>query len=407
MYKITVTAEDVGKKYTFETSQPSGAERLDTYIRLFNASGTQLAYDDDGGTGAYACLDYTFSVAGTYYLGICECDTQDYNPNVETPGTSYVVQYALSITAMSTVSLLTVTGGSNSLVISWTAPLPVGSELQFKKVGDKWTTWEGNFAGTSTTIPGLVAGTYEVQLVDANGNNLFTESGVVVAASGKSAPTALKPKAKVEKQVATINSVTVSWAAKKATAESNARYVVSYSVKEGKIWTEEGKFSTSGNNHLFTGLKPGTSYRITITAVNANGEAGTNKKGKPTSVVTVTAKTLKYTAVKVSKPVKFTTEGSWKVAATITLPKKVPAGATYANYELYQDMGKKAPVQFVRVDETDFTVVSTTLTTTLTIDWSKLGLVDTAKNNFVLRAVTDGKESADAKITIKFSKLKA
>jgi hypothetical protein len=98
--------------------------------------------------------------------------------------------------------------------------------------------------------------------------------------------------------------------------------------------------------------------------------------------------------------VKFTEEGSTMVSATIAPPKKVPSGATYESYSLYLDMGKKAAVRFVAI--TDFTVFGNTLT----IDWSKLGLIDTASNKFVLRTVTDGVESLDAKLTIKFSALK-
>jgi len=151
---------------------------------------------------------------------------------------------------------------------------------------------------------------------------------------------------------------------------------------------------------LVDGLKPSTSYKFSITAVNTNGEFGKNKAGKVTSVVSITAKTLKYTAVKVSKLVKFTAgNGTARVEATVTPPKQVPAGATYVSYNLYFDMGKKAPMQFIRI--TDFTISPDGKT--LTIDWSKLGFSDTATNKFVLRAVTNGVESVGAKLTIKFS----
>jgi len=111
--------------------------------------------------------------------------------------------------------------------------------------------------------------------------------------------------------------------------------------------------------------------------------------------------TVKYTAVKVSKLMKFTTaNGAARVEATVKPPAKVPAGANYVNYNLYQDMGKNATVQFVPI--TNFTVVGNTLT----INWSALGLSDTASNKFVLRAVTNGVESVGAKFTIKFSALK-
>ena len=89
----------------------------------------------------------------------------------------------------------------------------------------------------------------------------------------------------------------------------------------------------------------------------------------------------------------------WRTVTPLK-PNKVPAGASYENFNLYLDMGTKAPERFVSV--TDFTIEENTLT----IHWSALGFDETTSNKFVLRAVTDGVESADAKITIKFSTLK-
>jgi len=302
---------------------------------------------------------------------------------------------------------LTVTSNANnSVAISGLNSLPEGSVLQFKQEGGDWTTWIANNAENTTTIPGLAPGEYEVRVVDAQKNISYTDNAitVTVAASSVPAPMALKPKAKVDKKAATINSVTVAWPdTKKMTAQSNTRYVVSCSVKVGKNWVEVEQVSTADRTHTFTGLNPNTSYRVTVAAVNANGEFGTNKKGnKVTSVANITAKTLKYAAVKVSKLVRTEVDGVSKVEAAIAPPKKIPAGADYVDYHLYLDMGKKADMQFVPV--TDFAVSSDGKT--LTINWSELGLVDTASNKFVLHAVTDDVESVGAKFTIKFSALK-
>ena len=138
-----------------------------------------------------------------------------------------------------------------------------------------------------------------------------SDSGIAPLADAPAA-NALKPKVKVDKQAATISTVTASWTDhKNATPSSNAGYEVSYSIKEGKNWTvvESSKFRTSEKTHTFIGLKPGTSYRITVTALNADGEPGTNKKGKVTSLVNATAKTEKYAAVKkLTATVNITTE---------------------------------------------------------------------------------------------------
>ena len=102
---------------------------------------------------------------------------------------------------------------------------------------------------------------------------------------------------------------------------------------------------------------------------------------------------------------KFTAEdGAARVEATIKPPKKVPAGAAYDCYNLYHVIGNaKSTVNFHAPIGTEFFTITNGI---LTINWSKLGLVDTASNKFVLRAVTDGVESVSTKITIKFSTLK-
>jgi len=77
LYKLTVSQADVdaGRVYTFETSQLS----FDGFIRLFNAAGTQLAYDDDSGDDGDR-LVYKFTTAGVYYLGISSYNNRNYDP---------------------------------------------------------------------------------------------------------------------------------------------------------------------------------------------------------------------------------------------------------------------------------------------------------------------------------------
>ena len=64
----------------------NGPGGLGSYIRLFDAQGAQLAFNDDGFApgesrlGFDAYLRYTFATAGTYYLGVSNFNNSNYNP---------------------------------------------------------------------------------------------------------------------------------------------------------------------------------------------------------------------------------------------------------------------------------------------------------------------------------------
>ena len=67
-FRITLTA---GQTYRLEALgyDSSNGTLRDPLLRLYNASGVQVASDDDGGTGLNALLTYTATASGTYYLG--------------------------------------------------------------------------------------------------------------------------------------------------------------------------------------------------------------------------------------------------------------------------------------------------------------------------------------------------
>ncbi len=56
-------------------TQPAG----DTFLRLFDANGRELASNDDGGTGSYSLLEYTFEASGTYYVGVSGYANRSYD----------------------------------------------------------------------------------------------------------------------------------------------------------------------------------------------------------------------------------------------------------------------------------------------------------------------------------------
>jgi hypothetical protein len=68
LFALTVPA---GSTLMARTSLPVGsAAPVDTYLRLFDATGKQLAANDDGGGSFYSLLTRPFAQGGTYYLGV-------------------------------------------------------------------------------------------------------------------------------------------------------------------------------------------------------------------------------------------------------------------------------------------------------------------------------------------------
>ena len=81
MVAFTVAA---GQKITFDIDRPAGST-LDSCVRLFDATGRQLAVDDDGPNpsepqSVESFLDFTFTTAGTYYLGVSGYANLGYDP---------------------------------------------------------------------------------------------------------------------------------------------------------------------------------------------------------------------------------------------------------------------------------------------------------------------------------------
>ena len=283
----------------------------------------------------------------------------------------------------------------NSLTISWTDSLPEGAVFQYSAdSGTTWITWKGNTDGNSTTIPGLKDGEYEVRLMNAEGNVLHEEPVAVDAPSGGTvAPVAKKPKVKAGKKgttdATTIRAITLTLTKhKKATAESNALYVITHFVKVDKVWMEIERVSTSDDKCTFTGLNPNTSYKFTITATNADGDS-VNGKGKPVAA-NVTAKTAKYVAVKKLKTV--------RDQSSVTLnwmPSKalLPAGAA-TKYEVVIMLNNT-----VQKTLPDFSDTSVTIS----------DLLPSTKYKFTVRAIStvDGIEIASliANVSVKTLKI--
>ncbi|MBC7773234.1 MAG: DVUA0089 family protein, partial [Pyrinomonadaceae bacterium] len=76
MFKIVLESPGI---VTFDTSAVQGGRNFDAYLRLFSASGNQLAFSDDSGGTFYPTLSSVRLQPGTYYFGISSYNNAAYN----------------------------------------------------------------------------------------------------------------------------------------------------------------------------------------------------------------------------------------------------------------------------------------------------------------------------------------
>ena len=85
LYAVAVTAAGT---FTIDVDAQSLAvpSALDSYLRLFNSDGRQLARNDDSSGSLDSALNYTVDAAGTYYVGVTAYGNSRYNPVEEGSG---------------------------------------------------------------------------------------------------------------------------------------------------------------------------------------------------------------------------------------------------------------------------------------------------------------------------------
>ncbi|MFM9024864.1 MAG: DVUA0089 family protein [Planctomycetaceae bacterium] len=79
MFAVTLAA---GQTIVFDIDARtlSGGSSLDSYLRVFDASGRQLAANDDSGGSNDSLITFTPTTAGTYYVGVSGYRNSAYNP---------------------------------------------------------------------------------------------------------------------------------------------------------------------------------------------------------------------------------------------------------------------------------------------------------------------------------------
>ena len=90
-YRIDLQA---GQTYTFYLTGSGATPVEDTYIKLYDPTGTQmLAYNDDSGTGRNSKLVFTATTNGTYYIDAGAWDLTSANPPQPNEGYPYPPNY--------------------------------------------------------------------------------------------------------------------------------------------------------------------------------------------------------------------------------------------------------------------------------------------------------------------------
>lgn len=77
-FRVDLTA---GTRYSF-TTNPTGNGDFDTFLRLFDANGNQVAFNDDGGAALFSTLNFTATASGTYFISVGawnDSETGNYN----------------------------------------------------------------------------------------------------------------------------------------------------------------------------------------------------------------------------------------------------------------------------------------------------------------------------------------
>ncbi|RLT19395.1 MAG: hypothetical protein DWI27_02760 [Planctomycetota bacterium] len=106
LYKVVLAA---GQTLVIDVDAQtlSGGSTLDSYARLFNSSGRQIATNDDSGGSFDSYLSMRVSTAGTYYVGISGYGNASYSPTRAGSGRNgstgvYQVRFAFSALAAGT-----------------------------------------------------------------------------------------------------------------------------------------------------------------------------------------------------------------------------------------------------------------------------------------------------------------
>lgn len=129
LYRVTLRA---GQRLVADVAARSlpGSSTLDSYLRLFNDGGMELARNDDFGGSVDSSLSFRVSIGGTYYVGVSSFDKRLYAAGSRATKGAATGAYELSISVVSPGSAVA-TGGPAVLGERDAAALPMDVFIAF------------------------------------------------------------------------------------------------------------------------------------------------------------------------------------------------------------------------------------------------------------------------------------
>jgi uncharacterized delta-60 repeat protein len=177
MYYVNVPA---GATFNFDIDQTSGSS-LDSYLRLFNSSGTQLTANDNGAApgetlGVSSYISYTFATAGDYYIGVSGAPNKSYSAvtgNGDVAGSTG--GYSLTVSVPSGTDPDDTISTARTLAMNSTISDSISTSEDVDAY--KFTATAGTVVGISIDVPAGSNLTSFLELVASNGGYITSNSG--------------------------------------------------------------------------------------------------------------------------------------------------------------------------------------------------------------------------------------
>ncbi len=226
LYSVSLTS---GQRLTTVVAAQAPEEggslsAMDSYLRIFDSTGTQLTYNDDGAnpfTGsstADSSLKFVAPSTGLFYIGVCGYGTQFYNPSTEGSGSvGEQGSYRLELVKADVVAPSSPTGFSGSMAssgtvsLSWTASQnATGYSLERRNATSTSNKWEAlaSLSTTQTAYSDSPPNTntkyeYRLQNLSLGGPSAYSSTAAVT--------TALAPPASVTATFVSGNQIDLNW----------------------------------------------------------------------------------------------------------------------------------------------------------------------------------------------------